>query len=137
MTIGSPEFKGRDERRAQLQAWLDKHEAMRLWQAKTGTLTVESWRFPKTSSVALVVTYKDGHGFNIYTDGNEIAIDATFLDAERRLGLAPETSLEADGQCSCEICKATTGYSCEMPCAYHRTKCTHCLSGNRHGNGRP
>lgn len=72
-----------------LNAWLDRHSARCLWEAKiTGGLGwIEAWVFPETGRIALIMHYGNGHGWNVYTDGDTHAIDGTLLDAERRLGL--------------------------------------------------
>ncbi len=71
-----------------LAEWLEKIEARCDWQLPLGTALVEGWRTLRGSTFILVV-HADKKGWEIFTALDDNKIDATLLDAEKRLGLVP------------------------------------------------
>ena len=69
-----------------LKAWLEKHNARRLWQSTVkGIGYVTAWNV--NGRVVLVLEYKDKRGWELFTALDTNEIDATLSDAEGRLGL--------------------------------------------------
>jgi hypothetical protein len=83
-----------------LKEWLDKHDARCLWQAPqnpqpsdadsdwTPVAYVEGWRIRARQFILIV--YANKGGWDIFTPADSQIIDASLLDAERRLGIFTE-----------------------------------------------
>lgn len=75
------------EATAKLDAWLAKHNAHCLWQKKLDSGDfVEAW-VTQSGRVCLVVRFRKNMGWNIFTGIDDIDIEATLADAEKRLGI--------------------------------------------------
>ncbi len=78
----------------ELQKFLDEHGQFCQWQLPLGPLGagmqpaayIECWQF-KDGRQAIVQVWAAHGGWNIFTDANTGAIDATLLDARERLGI--------------------------------------------------
>ena len=71
-----------------LHAWLKRHHAACVWQipGPSKSSFVECWTFPGGRHVILQV-HDRGHGWEIFTEVDEIGIDGSLALAEKALNL--------------------------------------------------
>jgi hypothetical protein len=74
-----------DPRQAELDAWLDKHNARCMWDRKLPNGTIFAvWQIG--NGIAVTMRYANG-GWEMFTGCGDGRIGATLADAEERLGL--------------------------------------------------
>jgi predicted trehalose synthase len=88
--VKEPEAMPESDRCKPLNEWLTKHDAARLWQHKTPTMTVEAWQIGVL--VAIIQRYgKNGEdGWGLFTQEPSNNVAEALVDAEERLGIVDE-----------------------------------------------
>lgn len=136
--VNSPEGKAvLREVNAKLEAWLDKIGARCMWQLTRGKEEkphsfVECWM--ANGRIFIIERYQDS-GWQIYTGNDSNAIDATFADAERRLGFefmspvyGPWVGVSKENQTVCMVLGCThqgKPNPCPYDGAHHHHGCIH------------
>lgn len=74
-----------------LKAWLDKHSARCQWQVdrneeiRSHDVRIEQWLVD--GAIVIIILRACQRGWDIFTACPSLSIEATFLDAEKRIGI--------------------------------------------------